>query len=385
MEEINASIAQMNENARQASDAAKQARQKSETGALLVGQTKDRIDEVAAETARLETVLSRLGKRTGEIGEVINLISDIADQTNLLALNAAIEAARAGERGRGFAVVADEVRKLAEKTMDATREVNDRISGIQEGVTATVASTTKTTSLVDNARKLAEESNQVLEHLAQLSSHSHVQVESIATAISQQAAASEEITRTMVMVDDVSTKTAKEMTQAADAMQQLLVHADAMSDLLGVFALLGQGNLQETMQEVVVAPEIIKGTRPQREAYLRKIVEDNACMELMYLTDAQGIQCIANIPRPGRQSPQDAQAHGRNWSDRPWFQSAIQAKGLVVSPVYESVATGKPCVTISSVVMHGSNMVGVVAADVALGQPTETTGNLPSSPKDPGA
>ncbi|GKT29318.1 Chemotaxis methyl-accepting receptor like protein, partial [Aduncisulcus paluster] len=101
-------------------------------GQELVGQVVTSIQALEQNSEELKSSMEELGQRTDSIGKVMNVITDIADQTNLLALNAAIEAARAGEAGRGFAVVADEVRKLAEKTMDATKEVGEAITSIQD-------------------------------------------------------------------------------------------------------------------------------------------------------------------------------------------------------------------------------------------------------------
>ena len=105
----------------------------------------------------IKTDIDQLGQQAQGIGQILDVISDIADQTNLLALNAAIEAARAGEAGRGFAVVADEVRKLAEKTMDATKEVGKAISGIQDGTKRNIANVEQSVKIIEKTTELADQ------------------------------------------------------------------------------------------------------------------------------------------------------------------------------------------------------------------------------------
>ena len=88
---------------------------------------------LASSVEAAETSIGKVSSDSQNIGGILEVIRGIADQTNLLALNAAIEAARAGEQGRGFAVVADEVRTLAQRTQEATGEINDMVNELQSG------------------------------------------------------------------------------------------------------------------------------------------------------------------------------------------------------------------------------------------------------------
>ena len=162
----------------------------------------------------------------------MGVIADIADQTNLLALNAAIEAARAGDAGRGFAVVADEVRKLAEKTMTATQEVGQAITGIQEGTRKNIHNVELAGVSIEEAAKLSVTSGESLKQILEFVNMVNDQVQSIATASEQQSAASEEINHSVEQVATISAETAQAMEQASSAVAELAQQSQALQRLI---------------------------------------------------------------------------------------------------------------------------------------------------------
>lgn len=111
--------------------------------------TSDKIENTAL-------IINRLNEYSNEIGQIVNLISDITDQTNLLALNASIEAARAGEHGKGFAVVAEEVRKLADQSQNAASDIQARINGIKEESLQAVEAMNVSTQNLQQSSKMFE-------------------------------------------------------------------------------------------------------------------------------------------------------------------------------------------------------------------------------------
>lgn len=131
--QMTTTIHEVAQNAGTAAQAAKDASDEATSGQEVVNCVTSAIHTLADEVERAATAIQKLEEDSESIGAILEVIRGIADQTNLLALNAAIEAARAGEQGRGFAVVADEVRTLAQRTQEATEEINDMIARLQEG------------------------------------------------------------------------------------------------------------------------------------------------------------------------------------------------------------------------------------------------------------
>ncbi|WP_291447075.1 nitrate- and nitrite sensing domain-containing protein [Desulfovibrio sp.] len=232
MEEMSATVHGVAQNSSAAAETAEVAGKQAQQGSASVAEVAENITGVLRHTEELKESMTRLGLRVRDIDKVLNVITDIADQTNLLALNAAIEAARAGEAGRGFAVVADEVRKLAEKTMAATKEVAEVLSGIQRDAAHNIATVDQTVDGMSRTTDLTRQSDEVLREIVALSDKTSEQIRSIAAASEQQAAGSETISRSVEGVNRIAVENMAGMDHSAKAVRELLEQTRLLENLV---------------------------------------------------------------------------------------------------------------------------------------------------------
>jgi len=235
VEEMTKTIFETSRNASNAAEAAKTAGTKASDGGSVVNQTINGMDRIADVVTKSAEKVFTLGQNSDKIGEIVQVIDDIAEQTNLLALNAAIEAARAGEQGRGFAVVADEVRKLAERTSKATREIADMIKQIQKDTSDAVDSMKTGTMQVEEGKKLARSAGNVLVEIVGEAQKVSDLVIQVAAASEEQSAASEQISKNIESISSVTHQTASGVQQVARAAEDLSRLTINLQEMIGRF------------------------------------------------------------------------------------------------------------------------------------------------------
>lgn len=201
VEQMSKTVLESSKSASEAADMAKKASTLANVGEKVFKETIGGMTKIAHLVKKSADIVDTLGKSSAQIGEIIQVINDIADQTNLLALNAAIEAARAGEQGRGFAVVADEVRKLAERTTAATKEIAGMIKRIQQETTQVVVAMTEGNTEAENGLRLADKAADSLTEIVTSVNGVVNMINQIAAASQEQSSTSEQISHN---VDSIS-------------------------------------------------------------------------------------------------------------------------------------------------------------------------------------
>jgi methyl-accepting chemotaxis protein len=195
-------------------------------GEDVVTKTVEEVQKIAHAVSASSGLITSLGERSKQIGDIINVIKDIADQTNLLALNAAIEAARAGEQGRGFAVVADEVRKLAERTGKATTEIGSMITAIQEETVGAVSAMKESLIMVDSGVEFSKQAGEGLHRIVSSVNSLQVMVQQIASATEEMSTVSETISSDIEAIAGIAHETSgstEEISKAANDLAALAV------------------------------------------------------------------------------------------------------------------------------------------------------------------
>ncbi|MCB9208253.1 MAG: HAMP domain-containing protein [Ignavibacteriales bacterium] len=237
MEQMAATITETTRNIVKTNDAAKESKNLATNGQVVIESTIKGMKNIESVVKQASDIITKLGDSSEQIGQIVQVINDIADQTNLLALNAAIEAARAGEHGRGFAVVADEVKKLAERTTVATNEIADMVNKIQADSSNAVDAIKKGNDEVSNGMNEAVKAGQSMSEIVK-SSDKVLEISSqVAVTSEEQSATVEQISRSVESINAVSQESALGIQQVAGATNDLNQLTEQLQNMVGKFKL----------------------------------------------------------------------------------------------------------------------------------------------------
>jgi twitching motility protein PilJ len=232
-----ASIEEVSGNAERSSDVARHSVEVAHKGGEAVRRTIDGMNTIRETIQETSKRIKRLGESSQEIGNIVELINDIAEQTNILALNASIQASMAGEAGRGFAVVADEVQRLAERSTNATKQIEVLVRTIQADTNEAVVSMERSTTDVVGGALLAENAGAALDEIEQVSNQIASLVQNISSSARQQAGSAADVTRRTTRLREIGEQTGKATTATAAAISKLSELASQLRKTVAGFTL----------------------------------------------------------------------------------------------------------------------------------------------------
>ncbi len=256
IEDMAGSIQKVAENTQQSAEVAGKARELASQGSKAVQNTIQGMERIRDQVQDTAKGIKRLGESSQQVGEIVQLISDISDRTSILALNASIQAAMAGEAGQGFAIVAEEVERLAERSNNATKQIATLIKAIQRDTSEAIE------AMEENTREVVAGSNvaiQAGESLAEIDSVANLLddlITNISQSAEQQARGADELSRAMSEICVVTQQTAGGTRDAAMSVSNLSMLADRLRASVCTFTLPGDNRSRRSSLDSGNQPSI---------------------------------------------------------------------------------------------------------------------------------
>jgi methyl-accepting chemotaxis protein len=280
MEQLNVSISQTAQSTQQAASTAAQASQSAQKGTESVREAITTMDKIDSSTALSSEAVLKLGQRSEQMIEIVEVITNVADQTNLLALNAAIEAARAGEVGSGFAVVAEEVRKLAESSARSAMEIRKLIKETTGETETAVKSMEATAKEVTSGKEIIVKAGASLEEIVQGAQNVAIMLEQISAATQQMSEGSKQVSKAVEDVATIAEQASASTQQASASTQQMVATVQEMASSAQSLAQMGidlnklVAEFKTGKEQGIVNPEF-KTTRykPGKPAITERLIE----------------------------------------------------------------------------------------------------------------
>ena len=245
-----ASIDEISGNAERSSDVARHSVDIAHKGGEAVRRTIEGMNTIRETIQDTAKRIKRLGESSQEIGDIVELINDIADQTNILALNASIQASMAGEAGRGFAVVADEVQRLAERSANATKQIEVLVSTIQSDTNEAVVSMERSTTDVVGGALLAENAGAALEEIELVSNQIAMLVQNISGSSREQTEAAKTVLKIVERLNQISGETDASAATTANFVGKLFELASQLRESVSGFVLPEEKNAGRANESV---------------------------------------------------------------------------------------------------------------------------------------
>ena len=235
MSEMSSTVQTVADHAQTASSLTEQASTQAVTGQQFLQKTVSKMSELSSDIASSASAVNQVEERVDAIGSVVGTIQGISEQTNLLALNAAIEAARAGEAGRGFAVVADEVRNLAQRTQQATVEIQEMITQLQSSATSAVELMEKSVVEAAEGVELVSNAGSELDGIVGQVTQINDMNFQIATASGQQSSVAEEMSQNLTNVRELVEASVVVVTELLETSEMMQHNAEELDKKIKSF------------------------------------------------------------------------------------------------------------------------------------------------------